>query len=399
MKKSVVLICIVAAFFLIGCDQLTNSEVSEEVVTKLIANYLVENFDYIKVYPIGDEIKESQNNELKIEQITKISETIAEEEKVYIYQLEAKVFNGSSWIDDVFSFYISDHEGTLKVERGFKNESPKKDYIVKVKEEHDLTYYISNYLKEEYNYGQVYPIGEEIKAPKEGDIRLTELKKLQETANDSTVYGIFKAEYEMYYDNHWQEDFSLVVLSRPDSEKNWTAFVTEVYDDEKKQEGYLFTEKDIIEIKYNLRDIHASFKFTNNSTFIGIGSDVKGLELEEVKEREAHSFNVYEEGDYWVTYFYQDMTAACYYNKQRDKTSILSVDIKRGDIITYDGVKIGDSYEAVDTVYSKLDDFYLIEKSYNHIVYAQMKEGLGIHLDFEFVDGKLSVIKFYDYFD
>ncbi len=406
MKKKFIAICIIItlmmSLFLVSCNKEKINSNNEDV-TKLMIEFLKEKYDYTTIYPLGAEIKEPKDNDVKFEDI-KVNSLSNSEETVYIYQVEAKIYHNGKWDEQNFAFYITKEDSTLMIKEGFKNDTGKSNYTATLeKEEHttdqDIIKHISDYLKEEYNYHKIYSMEEEVKDPIEDDLQLMQLEKSQELSYDNEVYGIFKIKYKVYFDKNWHDDFSVVVLSKPDSDTKWKEFVKEIYRDEKKQKNYVFTKKDILEIKYDLRDLHASFKFNNDSNLIGIGSDAKVLELEEIKERETHTFNIYEEGDYWVTYFYPDMTAACYYNKKKDQASILSVESNRKDIITYDGVKIGDTYETVDKVYSNLEGFYLIEKNENHILYAQMEVGLGINLDFEFTNGILSNIKFFDFFD
>lgn len=104
---------------------------------------------------------------------------------------------------------------------------------------------------------------------------------------------------------------------------------------------------------YNLMDIRASIRIGNAEALIGPATSSKLIPLELISDtvREDLTDALYAEGDAWKDLAYDGMYISAYYNAEEDISYVQRLMSSRRDIVTYDGIRIGDSEERLREVY------------------------------------------------
>ncbi len=259
---------------------------------------------------------------------------------------------------------------------------------------------LSDYFKSEYTYfTKIYDMYEEVKAANDDEVKIDNIVKLQEIKVGDELYGVFKLTNSFFYNDGCMEDFYILLAKSLDDGQTWTEVIGELDKLHERQDGYVFTEEDIIELENNLINLKFSFRLDGYDGLIGPIGSPDFLKDEEKSEVLDDCGVIYNYGDYWMLHTYPNMEVTSYYSSEFDKFTINTVATQRKDMMTYNGIKIGDSRDKVVDTYSKIEGFINIVDSENALAYSEDLQGLGANMTFEFKDEKVIKIIIYNAFD
>lgn len=260
---------------------------------------------------------------------------------------------------------------------------------------------ISQMLEVEIPYANnIYPASQEPSEPQHEDVRIDKLNQLGQVKLGESLASAFLLETSIFYEDTAWESFveAHVVLERTAGDHDWLAVLGVSYDlrSDKSVEAIVF------EAAYDLLDIDVAVKFDNRPEYVGIGSKYFFLNEDYEKEYHYDLEPVFNDGDYWLSYSFDGMTALLYHNEFEFHNRINRLEITRPDCQTYRGIRLGSTREEVYSAYPGITDANYWDLVGDYLWYDKGLDNYSGGFDpvllFWFTDEKVSKIDLFNIF-
>ncbi len=281
------------------------------------------------------------------------------------------------------------------------------DELSSEKEESSIKELVLSYLlSERADISQrIYDAADAPDLPQEEDYRIDSITYAGESTVNESVGAAYKVEYSSYYftrDENAEKVFDwykgppyYIVLRRNGYENTWDGVFgcTESVDLNKNIDDV------ILEVVYGLHDIEVSLCLDGMPQRIGPSAPLHFFNEEGSAEKMDGWDPIYSEGDYWVRYRYDGLTAVCYHNALEDSDKVVNLDTTRTDVATHRGIRVGMTREEVLAAYPNLynKEYWGYEGDY--LWYCSNEEGWGTALLFWFEDDAVVKIELNNVFD
>ncbi len=241
--------------------------------------------------------------------------------------------------------------------------------------------------------------------PQEGDTRIDSMHY----AGETPVYESVGAAYEIHCSRYvftrtedmeklyaWHEyDPFYIVLRRSGYDNTWDGVFgrTEVIAPDKD------INEVILEVAYNLQDIEVSLRLEGYPQLVGPFSAPNFFNEESTVEKMEGWEPIYREGDYWMQFHYNGLTALCYYSASEDAADVYRIETTRPDVATYRGLHVGAPRSEVLAAYPNIYDTPYWLYGGDFLWYCDNEDGWGAALLFWFEDDMVSKIELISMFD
>lgn len=278
------------------------------------------------------------------------------------------------------------------------------DYIYEDKESKNIIFaYLSDeYMKQDV---RVYFIEDALDTPMEGDYRIDNVMFAGEKSTNEIIGVAFEINYSRYYfvrneklektyGWHKYEPY-YIVLSRSGNDDAWGDVIgqTDIID-QSKEIGEI-----ILEVIHNLEDIEASLSLDGYPQLVGPFSDLSFFNAKSESKILEGWEPVYRDGDYWIQYCYDGLTAICYYESEKMQSKIIKIETNRTDVSTYKGIRVGATRNEVLKVYPSIYDKNYWDYHGDYLWYCNNEDGFGSALLFWFENDVVIKIEVNNAFD
>lgn len=241
--------------------------------------------------------------------------------------------------------------------------------------------------------------------PKEGDYRIDSIvyageKLIYESIgvafeiNSSHYYFTRDEKSEMVYNWHKYEPY-YIVLSRSGYDNSWTDVIGQTYNIAPNKK----IEEIILEVSYNLEDIEVSLSLDGYPQLVGPYSSPNFFNTEPKSKILDGWEPIYRDGDYWIQYEYNDLTATCYYNSEDRQTKVNRIETTRTDVYTHRGIRVGATRDEVLNAYPKIYNTSYWGYEGDYLWYCNNADGFGPALLFWFENNTVVTIEINNMFD
>lgn len=246
-------------------------------------------------------------------------------------------------------------------------------------------------LGERSDYNErVYFSEDEPNTPQEGDYRIDNIRYAGEVPVYESIGVAYEINYSRYYFTrdeklekiygwHKYEPY-YIVLRHSGYDDTWDGVFGQTnIIDSSKSIGDI-----ILEVVYNLQDIEASLMIDGYPQRVGPFSAPNFFneepDLKILEEWEP----IYGDGDYWIQYYYNNLTATCYYNSEEKRTSINRIETTRADVATHGGIRVGATRDEVLEAYPSIYNTPYWGYQGDYLWYCDNNGGYGAALLFWF---------------
>lgn len=252
---------------------------------------------------------------------------------------------------------------------------------------------------------RVYFIEDAPDTPNEGDYRIDSIMYSGEKLIYETVGVAFEINYSHYYFtrdeksekiyNWYRYEPNYIVLSRSGYDNSWGDVIGQTYNIDSSKD----IEEIILEVAYKLHDIEASLSLDGYPQLVGPFSAPNFFNVEPKFKILEGWEPIYRDGDYWVQYYYNNLTATCYYNSEEERSIVNRIKTTRVDVSTYRGIRIGSTRDEVLKVYPEIYNTPYWDYQGDYLWYCNNDDGFGSALLFWFEDNVVTEIEINNFFD
>lgn len=244
-------------------------------------------------------------------------------------------------------------------------------------------------IKDDISWAKdIYLAENEPDSPNIEDIRINTIEYKGQASYEDSVAAAFLIEMDVYYeDSGWGEYVPFyVVLERTSDNEGWLEAVGISYDSLEDKDAEIL----ILEAVYRIWDLEVSVVFDGFTQYVGPGGT--SIDLDEDHETEFH-FDyepVYNDGDHWLSYYYDGMEVLNYYIADEGVSRISALYITRDDCQTYRGIRVGSSKDEVLAAYPEIhQDLFWGEDDHMWYNTSEYGMGVGINLILRFEDDQV----------
>ena len=243
---------------------------------------------------------------------------------------------------------------------------------------------------------RVYFAEDEPDQPQHEDVRIDSIEYAGQSEFAESRAAVFLTKIYGYFDEWAYLVPFYVVIERTAGNDGWLAALGISYD------TYLDKSMETIvkEVAYSLWDLEVSVIFDGYADYIGPGSQHLWLNEEHETVNHYEYEPVYNEGDYWLSHFYEGMIVLAYYTDDEQVSRVNSIDITRTDCETYRGIRVGATWDEVLAAYPDIhQEQYWGEDDHLWYNTSDYGMGVGMNLLFWFYDGKVDKISLFNMFN
>ena len=155
----------------------------------------------------------------------------------------------------------------------------------------------------------------------------------------------------------------------------------------------------ILEVAYSLQDIEVSLSFDGYPQLVGPFSAPNFFRGEATLEILEGWEPIYNEGDDWIRYQYDGLTATCYRNAAENSATVYNIETTRSDVATRRGLRIGATRNEVLAAYPDIYDVPYWDREGDYLWYCSNEDGWGAALLFWFENNQVVKIELNSMFD